>query len=241
MQPEAWNEEYSRLKKLIISLRSSGMLTQQKELKEIGEHVKKLAEVLKGYKLRDAAGTVNISLSEISRREIILENLRKQLPLMTTDSILRNTSATTSSSSRNDNSSNPNRLSSGASATLDIEMHDVVNPANATKGAGTVLTDKGLVQRQQAVMREQDKTIEVISAGVDRLHDMSQTIGHEADLHNTILNGLDENVDTTTAELRQETQRIEEVRKKKSCLLFIYVLSIGSYCYYTITSDCFRV
>lgn len=63
-------------------------------------------------------------------------------------------------------------------------------------------SDRGLIQRQQDVMRLQDDMIAEIGVGVDRLHGQAVAIGEETKIHSRLLDDLDTNVDMATAALQ---------------------------------------
>jgi len=223
---EAWSAEYARIKQDIVRQRSQGTLTPESQLREHADALRKLGESLKLLRKdvqNNSGGHGVLTHSEISRRETIMENLRKQLPLMSTANILLQTSAP---------SSGGDGCGKDASkAPTDIEMQDVANPlgpsSGSTRGASAAasLTGRGLMQRQQEVIKQQDADIDVIAKGVGRLHDHAQAIGAEAQLHNNILEGLDDNVDSAAEELRAEAKHADAVRKKtQMCCLYMCLL-----------------
>lgn len=63
-------------------------------------------------------------------------------------------------------------------------------------------SERGLVQRQQDVIKLQDDMILEIESGVGRLHDKALAIGDETKSHGRLLDDLDSNVDIATAALQ---------------------------------------
>mmetsp|Transcript_12743 Transcript_12743/g.19193 ORF Transcript_12743/g.19193 Transcript_12743/m.19193 type:complete len:205 (+) Transcript_12743:55-669(+) len=85
-------------------------------------------------------------------------------------------------------------------------------------------SDKGLVQRQQDVMRMQDDMLQDIGKGVDRLYGQATTIGEETKTHIKLLDNLEGHVDDATDALTSEAKHAEEVRRKaQGCYMYICI------------------
>ena len=85
-------------------------------------------------------------------------------------------------------------------------------------------SDKGLVQRQQEVMKQQDAMLEDIGKGVNRLYVQAKNIGEETKTHVRLLDDLEAHVDDTTVALTSEAKHAETVREKsQACWMYICV------------------
>jgi len=158
LTPESWLDCYVTLKTDVKNLRSAGVITPEDRIKNLSSRVKILSDDLRELRKINAATVqgIGLSLGELSRRETILENIRKQLPLMSADHFLH---------SGGSNSNNSNNNNAGKA----IEMHDVISPlspSSSSSSGTTNLTDRGLQQRQQEVIKEQDATLFSIAKGM---------------------------------------------------------------------------
>ena len=199
-QPDEWNKEYNRLKEAISKARSTGLLIPNDKLNGYTNDTNTLFTALKNMK-RDLA--TSVSQGEFSRMEVVVENLRKQLQSMSSAHLLH---------------------SGGASKIrTDIEMHDIPNPVQqASSNNLSTFSDKGLIQRQQEIMKLQDAALKDIEKGVGRLHDQAKDISAETQLHLNIINKLDTSVDDAASDLRTEAKHAEKVRlRSQVCSLYI--------------------
>ena len=62
-------------------------------------------------------------------------------------------------------------------------------------------SDRGLIHKQEDIIKMQDDMILDIESGVDRLHEKAKVIGQEAKSHTRLLDDLDTNVEIATAAL----------------------------------------
>lgn len=71
-------------------------------------------------------------------------------------------------------------------------FHRVVNnPESGSANPMLGTSDKGLVQRQQEVMKQQDAMLEDIGRGVNRLYVQAKNIGEETKTHIRLLDDLE--------------------------------------------------
>lgn len=103
--------------------------------------------------------TKNRTASEIARRTVVLDNLKKQVGLLVVSGSPLTSMGSGAPSPMQFNSSFDRPRPSSESKTAEVSM----NPINTS--------DKGLIQRQQDVMKLQDEMVLDIAKGVDRLHD----------------------------------------------------------------------
>lgn len=128
-----WTREYDLAKSNILSKRALGALVQPEEVKHFTNLVIALERGLQTMQASPMA--FELTISEISRRQVITENLRKMLPLLTV---------------------------SGSPLVAGKQSSDHIPPSTATNSnhyevRNPVLlsgvSDKGLVQRQEDVIK----------------------------------------------------------------------------------------
>lgn len=221
MKPEQWERDYERIKADLIRFRSAGTLLPKSTLKAVATEVTSLAENLRSMK-KDL--NISISHSEMSRREVLVENMRKMVPLMTAAHMLQ----TTGGSGTKDGSGNGTFVA-GSHPGVQMLPFDsaTANPIQSDQYANkSGFTDKGLMQRQVEVIALQDAALKDIEAGIGRLHNQATEIGQEAKLHISIINSLDENVDQAADELRAEAKHAEDVRmRSRMCCLYMCLVA----------------
>jgi len=218
MQPEGWDAEYHRLKGEFIRARSTGTLIPNDIVSALQTSVTALFNALRTMK-KDL--NLSVSHSEFSRMEVICENLRKQIPLMTTAHLL-------SATNQAGQAGSPGGLEMN---TLSSATNPLIPNAAAGGGGGGAnaksmgnFSDRGLVQRQHEVIAQQNLALKDIEKGVSRLHEQAVDIGSEAKLHLHIISKLDVNVDAAANDLRTEAKHAETVRlKSRMCCLYLFL------------------
>jgi len=116
------------------------------------------------------------------------------------------------------------------------------NPANRAallEGAGqgkpketadtAGLNNQGLVQLQRDLMKEQDEQVLQLEQTVNSTRHMAITIDEELQLHNRLLDDLDEDVNVTHSRMRAAQKRVRQVLRdsggcKFSCMAFVLAL-----------------
>ncbi|EFN58350.1 hypothetical protein CHLNCDRAFT_59611 [Chlorella variabilis] len=134
------------------------------------------------------------------RREQMLASLKREQPRAARDTLL---------------GGGPGSGSSGSMATAGRETD-----ATAERSS------QGLLQMQQQVMQQQDRDLESLERTVVGTKHIALQINEEADLHNRLLDDLDEEVDGTRSRLAAAQRRLKLVmRRGGSCktqlLLFL--------------------
>lgn len=144
--------------------------------------------------------------SEVARRQVILDNLKKQMSLLVVSG-----SPLSPGSGAPNTSNNSGRNSS--STFSELGMNPLQNQTSA-----------GLAQRQQEVIKLQDDMLEDLSKGVDRLHGQAVQIGEEASNQTKLLDKLDNQVEGATTELREQAAHAEKInRSTRMCSYYMCV------------------
>jgi hypothetical protein len=209
-----WIIQYQGIKNNISSIRQKCIQIKESELNEIKSCINNLDNDLKSM----AASPMQYELakSEISRRQLITDNLRKGLANISI--------AGSSNSSSASSSSNPMHNGSGSNINNGRGSFISMSDLSAGRNSITSQSEKSLIQRQNEVIKQQDMMLGDISLGVDRLHHSALIIGDEAKQHTKILEKLDVQVDAAAQGLRDEAQHAEKVRQKsKTCALYICI------------------
>lgn len=130
--------EYKRLKGEFIKARSTGTLISDEDLRVLQTEVQTLYKAFQAMK-RDL--NLSVSHSEFGRMEVIIENLRKQVPLMSTSHLLQTTNQAGSASTTG-SGVEMNSLSAGSSSGGSTSTSNPIQPAAGGGGLGQ-LGDKG--------------------------------------------------------------------------------------------------
>ena len=89
-----------------------------------------------------------------------------------------------------------------------------------------------MVEFQQQQLAEQDIVLDAINTGVDRLHGRALTIKDESTLSVKLLDDIDNNVDSATIDLSNETRHAVEIRRKASnfplyvCIIVLIIILV---------------
>lgn len=97
-------------------------------------------------------------------------------------------------------------------------------PAGRETDTTAELGSRGLLQLQQQMMSQQDQDLESLERTVVGTKHIALQINEEADLHNRLLEDLDDDVDATSSRLRAAQRRLKLVlRKGGSCKMGLLV------------------
>jgi len=188
----SWDDRYVILKKQINDL-----LVDQRCKGEINKN--KINEINKGIENLNKDNVSKIE-SETIKRKILIDNLKKNLCLLSPSSNTLNPLQISRPSNSSSNNDNTNKYS-------------ITTP------------DSILIERQKDIIRIQDQMLTDIDKGVGRIKDQAFTMNDEIKLQNKILTKLDNQVDDATVGLREEARHAEQIRQKSQmCVLYICVL-----------------
>jgi len=220
----SWLREYDAVKGSILSKRSQGLLVKVEEVRQLQGLVSGLERGLQTMQASPMA--YEITISELSRRQVVTENLKKMLPLLTVSGSALVAGKQQQQAAGGGVDPIPAPGTAGAARNSESSSRPslsalVMNPIQL----GSV-SDRGLVQRQEDVIKQQDAIIADIELGVERLHQRALDIGEEAKVHNKIISNLDVHVDGATSGLREETRRVERVRlASRTCCLYLCIVA----------------
>lgn len=188
---ENWPHHYEDLKRKTQSTRKTGAAVSKLQLLEFDERWNGLDKALKT--IQEAPMEYEVCSSELGRRILILDNLKKSISLIRRQDQSNIMSSTTTNENGEQYTTNPIHIS-----------------------------DAALVQQQRDQMKNQDMMILNIEQGVNRLHEKALVIGEETKIQSRMLDDLDIHVDVATIGLKEEAKHAEEVKEKgKVCYMYI--------------------
>lgn len=194
---QEWSQQYEALKKRIQNQRINGSVMTGEEVKALINSISILESQLKSMSASPIQ--YEIAASEIARRTVLLENLKRQM-------------------------SSP---AVGGSVLVSTAPVGEIGSSSGRTGTYNPLatSDKGLVQRQKDIMQLQDEMVLDIESGVDRLHGKALAIGEESKMHVRLLDDLDGNVEIATAALQAESKHAERIKDKAQvCYMYICIV-----------------
>lgn len=101
-------------------------------------------------------------------------------------------------------------------------------PGSKETDATAELGNQGLLQLQQQVMQQQDQELESLERTVVGTKHIALQINEEAELHNRLLDDLDEQVDGTRSRLAAAQRRLKLVmRRSGSCKSMLLLLLVA--------------
>jgi hypothetical protein len=183
-----WAGDYDQLRNSVRAFRAKGLTVGEKEHRGYRD---KLSHIQRSFgEIRsNNASTHSIPPSEMARREILLNNLTKEV----------NEMMVVTSKSRMDGGGGV-----GGSGGNNSELA-VLNPV--------MMSDRGLVQRQEQTMKDQDEIIKEIGYGVERMNQQAMEMGRESQIID-VLDKLEDNVDDTHDDVREATREANKVREE---------------------------
>ena len=218
-----WIAQYKMAKRAVQQKRAEGVAIPQGESKDMTSKVEFLSRNLQV--MASSPMEYEIAASELARRQLILENLRKQVLMIPVEGrkIFNNNNIDTSGGNRtpvnNNNSSNSNKLN-----------FEIQNPMTGSfDGSGgnsnySDQTNKGLILRQKETLRQQDEMIEDISKGVDRLHNQALEIGNETKIQIQIIDQFDKNTDQAVTDIQNQNKNIQGVQAAtNTCAYYVCI------------------
>ena len=89
------------------------------------------------------------------------------------------------------------------------------------------LSDRAIMDHQNAIMREQDKHLDVIERSVGNLKDASLAINQELTTQSVLLEDLDRSLDRSNTGIRTNQTRLEWFRQRSgTCKLWLLVIAL---------------
>lgn len=225
LSQQEWSSQYAILKRAIAQKRQSGVSYPQSEIGELSDRAEYLAKVLNTMAVSPME--FEISQSEIARRQVVMDNLRKQIPMIAVTGRKlfgggASNSNSAASSARNSLASEPRNSQSGGNSNRNSDI--TMSPMMSSSSDSSTLTNKGLVQRHKETIQLQDEMIEDISRGVDVLHSQALEIGHETKIQTRLLDEMDTNVDKAALGLGEEAKHADNVREtSNACAMYICI------------------
>lgn len=202
-----WSQNYEISKKKVHKCKTQkrGPYASQ-EFNEVTSMMKNLDLQLKTMASNPLE--FEICSSELARRRVLLDNLQN---LLNSGSIIKQSTTPMDSGTPGGWGSNSvNSSNRSSSATY--------NPMNNN------ISNSGLQQRQQEVIRVQDDMLTDLSKNIDHMHYQATTIGEEAKQQTKLIEQLDIETESSTDALRNETKHVHVVWEQANiCWLYVCI------------------
>ena len=208
-----WSRKYDQTKREIQSCRQQERSFTSTEQKAVETTLDTLESQLR--MMSSAPMDYQVSSSEVSRRKVLLRNLRTQMAKATkrTPVMPMGTGGVKSTGT------------SGAKGTSSSSSSSASTPVTNPMLAST----SGLALRQEQIIRQQDDMLLDIAEGVDRLRDKALVINNEVKTQGKLMDDLEANVEQGIEGLQQEAEHAKQVREK-SATFKLYVCLLLEFC-----------
>lgn len=184
-------------------------------LLQFGRDVSKLGE-----SLGQSALMRRITEREVERRQLMVDQLvttQKRLDMLFTNNDQRSIQRTALLGNTNPFADDP--WGEGGST---VGFQDGAR----TSAPDDNLTVDQIRQQQQQLIREQDQGLDALSRVIGRQKQIALDIGNEVDVHNEIIDDINEHVDSTNTRLIRETHHVRVVDRKASGACWMYVVIV---------------
>lgn len=237
-----WSVNFDAVKRRVQAKRANGEMFTSLEVKNILSTIESLDQQLKT--MSAAPLQYEVAMSELARRQVVLDNLRRHVSGSGVINTSFSTSFPSSSGSTSgsagsasaaaaaiaagpgsvSSSSSSSSSSASSSSSKSLTASPLYPVASATYSPLNTTSSHGLIQRQQEVIKIQDEMLLDIGKGVERLHQQALTIGDEAKLSSRLLDDLDGNVEMATAALHAEAKHAERIKEKaRVCWMYVCI------------------
>jgi hypothetical protein len=217
-----WTRSYEQAKRDIQRTRQQEKVFTSTEKESVQTSLDTLESQLKI--MSSAPMEYQVAGSELSRRRVLLKNLRGQMAKAVQMRPLNTAGAGTVNSAgmsgvKGASSSSSSSYSGGSGG-------------GGGGGGGTtnpMQSSAGLAMRQEQVIKLQDDMLLDIADGVDRLRDKALVINQEVNLQGKLITDLEDNVEIGITGLQQEAEHAKKVREK-SQTFYMYVCLLLEFC-----------
>jgi len=200
-----WLSEYSSLKQALLSKRKAGLPISHDEVVYFNSTTSSLDSKLK--MLSAAQRSNGLVGSEIARRQVLVDNLKK-----TVTSLKGQGSAAVGSGS---GSSLPRQGSTDSDVVEDAQpAGGLLGGARRTGYYPVSTSEKGLSMRLVEMAGLQDDILNEIGTGVGRLHAQAVDMHSESLMHERLLDHMEGSVDLAVVSLAAEAKRAAKIREK---------------------------
>jgi hypothetical protein len=205
-----WLSEYGLLKQALLRKRKAGLPVSHDEVVYFNSAAGSLDSKLR---ILSAAPQSNgLAGSEIARRQVLLENLKKQVVAL--KSITAAASVDTGGAAGV--ASAGSDLEGGYSTEMKIGVGSSAGGFGSRRtGYEPVQTsEQGLAMRVMDMVGLQDDLLQDIDSSVERLHGLATGMQAEAGMHARLLDHMEGNIDLATVSLHAEAKRAATIKEK---------------------------
>lgn len=196
-----WLQQHEKIKAHIQIRRKNGLGFVASDRKSINLVLNTLESQLKGFSLNSA--DYDISASEIARRQVLIEHLKRQIANSSTNYPEGPPVHDTSSNQINN-------------SFVETQSSSLSFPENKN--------NQGQIILRKEMIKMQDAMLEDIEHGVERLLDQANSINDETRVHNRLLSSVEGKVDAASSRLAAETSHTEKISSTSGfCLLYVII------------------
>jgi len=162
----------------------------------------------------------NIAPSELSRRQVLVDNLKRQCELLQ-GGVSTATGTSVVGSGGSDGDDKGGEVSSTSISVRSANGSEPTEPLQTQSG--------GSLSKKQQVIQKQEELILDIGAGVDRLRANALLINDEVSLHTRLLDDFDSDVGLATAALQAEANRASQIKERTNLYRLYVILAIEAF------------
>ena len=232
-----WLSDYGLLKAALLRKRKAGLPVSHDEIVYFNSMAGKLDSKLR---ILSASPQSNgLVGSEIARRQVLVENLKKQV--ITLKGITLPTPVSTSNGSgggggdgdEDDDEDEVDFSQMGSGSSIEIggggggssssrsscsnsSLGSSFSASGRRTGYAPVTTSgKGLAMRLIDMVGLQDDLLHDLDSGVGRLHGLATDMREETNMHSRLLDNMEGNIDLATVSLHAEAKRAAQLKEKE--------------------------
>ena len=194
-----WSASYAEVKAMLQSRRATASKATEGDVAQVQSRVQQLASKLRT--LSAAPVEHEIAASELGRRQVLVDNLKKQIERLQVEMLTA-------------------RAPSGAGTQVSLPPPPATTAVAATAAAP---------RSKQQVIQMQDELITDIGAGVDRLRMSALQINDEASLHARLLDDFETDVTMATTALQAEATRASAIKERTSLFRLYLCLAVEAF------------
>jgi len=206
-----WISDYSALKEAVKSRRITGLGLSEEDCSYFNQSANSLHANLKI--LASAPQSNGLVGSEIARRQVLVDNMKKQIQALASANFVVEGGDSNSQF-------HPDAAPARASVPNSVwDSSDDLTSAtlkhNRGSGYSKVSTsEQGLGQRIMEMTSMHDGILDDIDQGVTRLAEQANLMGEETTMSTKLLDDMEGNVDQAAYALRNETNRAESIKEQ---------------------------
>jgi len=208
-----WLADYSSLKALLLRKRKTGLPSSPDEFTFYNNAASSLEAKLKI--MASTPHSHGLAGSEQARRQVLIDNIKKQLGVL--------------GGTREMDGSYAHEITAESEVEAVAEAETVIFNSGRTNSAAynaLFTSELGLQMRATEVESVHDSLLNDIGSGVSRLHGLAHGLHEEVDIHEALLDSMNDSVDMATISLQAEARRAAALKEKVVSLRLYLCLAV---------------